>query len=116
MSSLTLQIVAKPDHDFFAFIIDHLPKYHMAWFGSAYASNMFSTGCHFFSSMHLWYPGHANLKVLPWDYRLNGKVTTPLFEHLGASSWHKGDAAFILSLGQVRFSRVIRFISGKADA
>lgn len=104
----------------------------MSWFSSAYASNMFSTGssisaransslpadrrltfcfyhaltgCHFFSAMHLFSPAHDTLKVLPWDYRLNGKVTTPLFQHLGASSWHKGDAKFILNLGKVRLER-----------
>jgi hypothetical protein len=54
--------------------------------------------------MHLYSPAHDSLKVLPWDYRLNGKVTTPLFQHLGASSWHKGDAQFILGLGKVRAS------------
>jgi hypothetical protein len=38
------QIVAKPNHPFFTYLIERLPRYHMSWFSSAYASNMFSTG------------------------------------------------------------------------
>ena len=28
-------------------------------------------------------------------HRLNGNVTTPLFKHLGSSSWHSWDAAIV---------------------
>lgn len=34
-------------------------------------------------------------------HRLNGDVITPLFHHLGASSWHSFDAALIVSLGRL---------------
>jgi hypothetical protein len=34
-------------------------------------------------------------------HRLNGDVVTPLFHHLGASSWHSFDAALIVSLGRI---------------
>ena len=34
-------------------------------------------------------------------HRLNGDVVTPLFHHLGASSWHSFDAALIVSIGRI---------------
>ena len=33
-------------------------------------------------------------------HRLNGRVSTPLFNHLGSSSWHSYDAAMIVRLGK----------------
>lgn len=33
-------------------------------------------------------------------HRLNGPVKTPIFDHLGSSSWHSYDAAMIVSLGK----------------
>jgi hypothetical protein len=49
--------------------------------------------------MHRTYHDQAHLKILDSTHKLNGHVVTPLFEHLGASSWHKGDAKVILQLG-----------------
>jgi len=36
----------------------------------------------------------------PAMHSLNGNVSTPLFDHLGSSSWHSYDAAMIVSLGK----------------
>jgi hypothetical protein len=33
-------------------------------------------------------------------HNLNGPVSTPIFNHLGSSSWHSYDAAMIVSLGK----------------
>lgn len=33
-------------------------------------------------------------------HSLNGKVATPLFEHLGSSSWHSYDSSLIVLLGE----------------
>lgn len=41
------------------------------------------------------------MAVLDGANKLNGHVVTPLFEHLGASSWHKSDAKLILRLGKL---------------
>lgn len=51
-------------------------------------------------------------------HRLNGDVVTPLFHHLGASSWHSFDAALIVSLGRIdrnawmRGVSLVLFVSG----
>lgn len=48
----------------------------------------------------------AELKILagPEDdfklHTINGPVSTPLFNHLGSSSWHSYDALFITLLGK----------------
>jgi hypothetical protein len=49
--------------------------------------------------MHRTYSDQIHLKILDSSHKLNGHVVTPLFEHLGASSWHKKDAKMILRLG-----------------
>lgn len=55
-----------------------------------------STGPMFLSAEHLRFPYHArlnSLRVLSEPmHRLNGRVITPLFQHMGASSWHSSDA------------------------
>ena len=33
-------------------------------------------------------------------HSLNGRVSTPLFEHLGSSSWHSYDSSLIVLLGE----------------
>lgn len=93
-------IASTPHHAFWRHLEDRLPTYNLGWFRSPYISNMMSTGCHFFSTMHRTFPDQAQLGVLDQANKLNGHVTTPLFEHLGASSWHKGDAKAILRIGQ----------------
>lgn len=99
------------DHPFWRYALSHLRAYDLSWFGSYYITNMFSVGCHFFSTMHLFFRWTSAprvsasyqlpLLILPSSYKLNGHVTTPLFEHLGASSWHREDAAMIGRLGKV---------------
>ena len=49
--------------------------------------------------MHAWYPHRERLKVLPAEWKLGGHSVTPVFEHLGASSWHRSDAALIKYVG-----------------
>jgi len=49
--------------------------------------------------MHATYSRHSTLRVLPREYKLGGHSITPIFEHLGAASWHRGDAAAIKLIG-----------------
>jgi hypothetical protein len=49
--------------------------------------------------MHITYPNRSKLRVLPRSYKLGGPSQTPIFDHLGAASWHTGDANFIVHLG-----------------
>lgn len=44
-------------------------------------------------------------------HRLNGDVVTPLFHHLGASSWHSFDAALIVSLGRIERNTWMRGVA-----
>lgn len=58
------------------------------------------------SAIHTLQPHRADLKILagppdnPRLHSLNGDVVTPLFHHLGTSSWHSFDAALIVTLGR----------------
>ena len=49
--------------------------------------------------MHATYSHRSNLRVLPREYKLGGPSITPIFEHLGAGSWHRGDADAIKLVG-----------------
>lgn len=49
--------------------------------------------------MHATYSHRSNLRVLPREYKLGGPSITPIFEHLGAASWHRGDASAIKLIG-----------------
>lgn len=51
--------------------------------------------------MHATFPGRASLRALPKSYKLGGVSSTPIFDHLGAASWHRGDAAAIKAVGKV---------------
>lgn len=42
----------------------------------------------------------AGPKDNPKLHSLNGDVVTPLFHHLGSSSWHSYDAHLIVSIGK----------------
>lgn len=60
----------------------------------------------------------TGLKILagPEDnfglHSLNGRHATPLFEHLGSSSWHSYDSFFMVSLGQcVRWTLPLLIVS-----
>ncbi|OCL09955.1 glycosyltransferase family 32 protein [Glonium stellatum] len=89
--------MAAPGHPLLKALVENLPYFNINWFGIPYATVMFSTGCHYMSSIHSISPYAADLRVL-WGpnnlHRLSGHVRTPLFEHLGSSSWHS-DTAFL---------------------
>jgi hypothetical protein len=58
------------------------------------------------STIHAFQRNRTELKILagpkenPRLHSLNGPVSTPIFNHLGSSSWHSYDAAMIVSLGK----------------
>jgi len=85
-------------HPFLKHAIDNLKRFDLNWI-SLYATDMFSAGCHYISTMHATYPNRKTLRVLPPSYKLGGLSYTPIFDHLGAASWHRGDASFIKSVG-----------------
>lgn len=49
--------------------------------------------------MQALFPGRKDLRIL-WGpnrlHQLSGAVTTPLFRHLGMSSWHNHDSSLIM--------------------
>ena len=58
-------------------------------------------------TIHALQKDRSQLRILsgtdenPNLHALNGDVTTPLFHHLGASSWHSFDAFLIVSIGKL---------------
>ena len=56
--------------------------------------------------VHAYMRNRSELKILagPPDnfkmHSLNGRASTPIFNHLGSSSWHSYDAAMIVTLGK----------------
>ncbi|KAH6695183.1 hypothetical protein F5X68DRAFT_257895 [Plectosphaerella plurivora] len=99
-------IMSSKQNEFVATILRELPVYDRNWFGLPYVTVMFSTGGHFASALHARLSNRSESKVLggpPEDPKLNslnGQVTTPLFNHLGSSSWHSYDGLFIMLLGK----------------
>ncbi|EJD02688.1 uncharacterized protein FOMMEDRAFT_140591 [Fomitiporia mediterranea MF3/22] len=93
-------MAAAPGHPFLKHAIDNLQRFDLNWI-SLYATDMFSAGCHYISTMHATYAKHSTLRVLPREYKLGGVSSTPIFDHLGAASWHRGDASAIKALGVV---------------
>jgi hypothetical protein len=116
-------MMAAPRHPFLQQIVDSLPAYNINWF-FPYLTVMFSTGpmvrarcpfclmcmaetCswpQFLSAQHLLHPlpGRNFLRILDERFhRLNGRVSTPLFHHLGSSSWHGDDARRLKALAQI---------------
>lgn len=100
-------MMAAKRHPFVGELVNNLKRFNLHWFGLPYATVMFSTGCHYASVIHTVQKNRSALKILtgtketPYLHRLNGDVVTPLFHHLGASSWHSFDAALIVSLGKI---------------
>ncbi|OAA37244.1 Glycosyltransferase, DXD sugar-binding motif protein [Metarhizium rileyi] len=93
-------LMASRHNPFVGTILDNLPAFNRRWFGLPYAAVMFSTGGHFASVLHTLQPNRKDFKILPGPlHSLNGRVVTPLFEHLGSSSWHSYDAQLITMLG-----------------
>jgi len=93
-------MTAAPGHPFLKHTIDNVKGYDLNWI-SLYATDMFSAGCHFISTMHATYSKHSTLRVLPPQYKLGGLSYTPIFEHLGAATWHRGDAVAIKVVGDI---------------
>ncbi|KAG0147503.1 hypothetical protein CROQUDRAFT_42829, partial [Cronartium quercuum f. sp. fusiforme G11] len=104
-------MMASARHPFLAQLIRHLKHYDRSWLGIPYADIMFSTGPMFLSSEHLRYASSnraTELRILNGsEQRLNGKVVTPLFRHLGSSSWHQGDAHLLLRVKDAVLQPVI---------
>ena len=93
-------VMSERHNPFVGEIIRNLPWYNRRWFGLPYAAVMFSTGGHFASVLHTLQKDRSVAKVLPGPlHSLNGRVTTPLFEHLGSSSWHSYDAQLFTMVG-----------------
>lgn len=51
--------------------------------------------------MHATYTHRSVLRALPKAYKLGGISQTPIFDHLGAASWHRGDATAIKFIGDI---------------
>ncbi|KAJ3137111.1 hypothetical protein HDU90_002282 [Geranomyces variabilis] len=93
-------IMAAPKSDFFLRLVQNLELFNRYFF-SSYPTVMISTGCMYVSVHHNLHPQRDQLKVLGGLHnRINGAVTTPLFKHLGSSSWHGGDARLFVKLGK----------------
>ncbi|KAJ3282419.1 hypothetical protein HK104_010894 [Borealophlyctis nickersoniae] len=94
-------VMSRPQSPFLNRVLSALPYFNHVYI-SAYPTVMFSTGCTFLSAQLTIYPlpNRDELKVLGGQRnKLSGRVTTPLFRHLGASSWHEGDAGVYSALG-----------------
>lgn len=105
-------ILTKPQHPFLTEAIAKIERHNLKW-ALPYVENMLSTGCMFISNAWMEYMAHndehkwENKVFILADqagklegHMLRGKITTPLFEHGGASSWHGWDSQVILLIGQ----------------
>ncbi|AEO68738.1 glycosyltransferase family 32 protein [Thermothielavioides terrestris NRRL 8126] len=99
-------MMASKGNEYIGKLVQNLRRYNRNWLGLPYPTVMFSTGCHYASTIHAFQRNRTELKILagpPGNRRmhsLNGPVSTPIFNHLGSSSWHSYDAAMIVSLGK----------------
>ncbi|KAK0385955.1 hypothetical protein NLU13_7130 [Sarocladium strictum] len=108
-------IATKPGHPFLGLALANVPRYDMYWglpMRIPYVENMLSTGCMYFSNRWMDYArdllagsGLDRVYILANEegdmapHMLRGKITTPIFTHGGASSWHGWDAAMLLLIG-----------------
>lgn len=108
-------IATQPGHPFLARALAAVPHYDMYWglpMRIPYVENMLSTGCMYFTNRWMDYvrellgdSGSDRVYILANEegdmapHMLRGKITTPLFTHGGASSWHGWDAAMLLVIG-----------------
>lgn len=127
-------MLASPNHPFVKSLVNSLPIFNHAWPLLSYVTIMFSTGCHYASwvspmiyepSVLLWLTSsflcrtvytlqkdRSDLRILsgtldnPNMHMLNGFVDTPLFRHLGSSSWHNKDARLILLLKDIELKMI----------
>lgn len=108
-------ILSRPRHAFLSELLARVPSRDMSW-PMPYVENMLSTGCMYFSNV--WTAYTLKLKSNPNvamedkvfiladesgdmnPHMLRGKITTPLFAHGGASSWHGWDAEAIVLIGK----------------
>ena len=104
-------IIASRGHPLLSQMITFLPKFNLN-FVFSYATVMFSTGCMYISSHMQLFSRRQWAKTTIFvldgtENMLNGNVDTPLFRHLGSSSWHSSDAKFIRKIvGGVRKSPI----------
>lgn len=112
-------ILSKPHHAFTKHLLDGVASRNLRW-GMPYIENMLSTGCMYFSNRWMSYMRMLPKRMLKGEvvndddklyiladergelepHMLRGAVTTPLFHHGGASSWHGWDAATIVLIGK----------------
>ncbi|KAB8277411.1 hypothetical protein BDV30DRAFT_192895 [Aspergillus minisclerotigenes] len=94
-------MLAASNHPYVHALVENLPVYNQVWPLLPYATVMFSTGCHYASTIFTLQSNRTNLRILagppeqPKLHMLNGVVNTPLFRHFGSSSWHGHDARLI---------------------
>ncbi|KAK3331791.1 glycosyltransferase family 32 protein [Cercophora scortea] len=99
-------MMASKRSEFVGKLVGNLRRYNKHWIWLPYPTVMFSTGCHYASTIHAFQSNRSELKILagtkenPRMHSLNGPVSTPIFNHLGSSSWHSFDAAMITSAGR----------------
>lgn len=92
-------MMASKRNAFIRDIVDNLAAYDVQWLELPYATVMFSTGCHYASVIHTKQKNRGGLKVLPGPlHSLSGHVSTPIFDHLGSSSWHSSDVRHIVAV------------------
>ncbi|KAK3987465.1 glycosyltransferase [Cladorrhinum sp. PSN332] len=105
-------MMASRGNEFVGELVGNLKRYNRGWMGLPYPTVMFSTGCHYASTIHALQSNRTELKILsgtrenPRMHSLNGAVSTPIFNHLGSSSWHSYDAALIVSVGKAHAWRL----------
>jgi mannosyltransferase OCH1-like enzyme len=112
-------ILSRAGHPFLEELLARTPSRDL-WWPMPYVENMLSTGCMFFSNVWTAYalrlksvakqggevPKEDRIYVLADEHggmeahMLRGKITTPLLEHGGASSWHGWDAQAIVLIGK----------------
>ncbi|OOF90723.1 glycosyltransferase family 32 protein [Aspergillus carbonarius ITEM 5010] len=96
-------MLASPNNTYVGDLVRNLPTFNRRWSLLPYITVMFSTGCHYASTIYTMQRNTSHLRILtglpdnPKLHMLNGPVDTPLFRHLGSSSWHEMDAKLIKS-------------------
>ncbi|KAL3457302.1 hypothetical protein BJX64DRAFT_295966 [Aspergillus heterothallicus] len=94
-------MLASPNSSLVHSLVQSLPRFDRRWLLLPYATVMFSTGCHYASTIYTMQHNRTGVRFLsgtpefPKLHMLNGHVDTPLFRHLGSSSWHNRDAHLI---------------------
>ncbi|KUL87370.1 hypothetical protein ZTR_04647 [Talaromyces verruculosus] len=110
-------MMASQGNEFVRDLVNNLAPYNHVWFYLPYVAVMFSTGCHYASTIFSLQQNRSSLRILggitgsPRLHMLNGFVDTPLFRHLGSSSWHNFDAALINWIGHLRLGSILVTVS-----